>query len=70
MAVSEQQRTFPFPNKKLALACYRLTVVRGGVGAQLFITSIQIFSMMRLKRHLLKIYPGIKILWLLILHSC
>ena len=36
MAVSEQQRTFPFPNQKLALTCYQLTVVRGGVGAQLF----------------------------------
>ena len=40
MAVSEQQRAFPFPNKKLALTCYQLTVVRGGVGAQLFITLI------------------------------
>ena len=69
MAVSEQQRTFPFPNQKLALTCYQLTVVRGGVGAQLFITSIQIFSMMRLKRHILEIDPGIKILWLLILYS-
>ena len=69
MAVSEQQHTFPFPNQKLALTCYQLTVVRGVVGAQLFITSIQIFSMIRLKRHILEIYPGIKILWLLILHS-
>ena len=55
MAVSEQQRTFPFPNQKLALTCYQLTVVRGGVGAQLFITLIQIFSMIRLKRHILEI---------------
>ena len=55
MAVSEQQRTFPFPNQKLALTCYQLTVVRGGVDAQLFITLIQIFSMIRLKRHILEI---------------
>ena len=55
MAVSEQQRTFPFPNQKLVLTCYQLTVVRGGVGAQLFITLIQIFSMIRLKRHILEI---------------
>ena len=55
MAVSEQQRAFPFPNQKLALTCYQLTVVRGGVGAQLFITLIQIFSMIRLKRHILEI---------------
>lgn len=55
MAVSEQQRTFPFPNQKLALTCYQLTVVRGGVGAQLFITLIEIFSMIRLKRHILEI---------------
>lgn len=68
MAVSEQQRTFPFPNQKLALSCYQLTVVRGGVGAQL-LTLIQIFSMIRLKRHILEICPGIKILWMLILPS-